>query len=457
MIIISNRLSKLNLTPAQYITLGFLMIILFGGFILYLPISYVGTIGPSIIDSIFTAASAVCVTGLVVLDTATTWSPFGQLWLTILIQVGGIGFVTILTVISILLKKKVSLSNKILATESLNQHGLNDIINIVKKVIKTTFIIEFIGAIALSLYFIPYYGIGKGIWYSIFHSVSAFCNAGFDLMGTESGVFSSLTGFTSNLYINAILCILIILGGLGFLTISEVFNKKSFKSLSLHSKVVLLTTLFLIVAGAIAVFLLEYSNPNTLGALSTEDKIIASLFQSVTTRTAGFNTLDLSLMRLPTIITLITLMIIGASPASTGGGIKTTTFFIGVLFIKNSILGNEEHNVFGRRIPKSIVNKAISTIFIAISLFVSLLIILTILEPNITLSQAMFECSSVIATVGLSLGVTPLLSFSSKVLLIIGMFLGRVGSITVLIALSTKITQSKPKCNIKYTEENILI
>ena len=450
-----NKIRKIHLTPAQYITLGFLIIILLGGFVLYLPCSYTESSNPSIIDTIFTAASAVCVTGLVTLDTATTWTFFGQLWILCLIQIGGIGFV--ITTIFISFKKKVSLPSKIIARESLSQDSLGDIINVVKKVVIVTFIIELIGVFLLAIYFIPSYGFLEGLWYSIFHSISAFCNAGFDLMGSKSGEFSSLTSFTSNIYVNTVLCILIILGGLGFLTITEIIKKRSIKSLSLHSKIVIFTTIALIFIGAVAIFTLEYSNKETLGPLSLVDKITAATFQSVTIRTAGFNTIDLSLLRVPTIVVMVSLMIIGASPASTGGGIKTTTFFACVLFIKDTILGNEDHNAFERRIPLQTINKALATGILAILLSALLTIILSTLEKDISLTQAIFEVISALATVGLSLGITPLLSTISKLLLIITMFLGRVGYITVLIALSTKITQNKNNHKIKYTEENILI
>lgn len=457
MILILERLKKITLTPAQYISLGFLIIILVGGFILYLPWSYTSEQGPSVIDSIFTAASAVCVTGLVVVDTATTWSTFGQLWILFLIQIGGIGFVTILTSLALAFGKKISLSNKVLATESLSQNNLNDIVSIVKKVTLTTLIIEFIGALALSIYFIPRYGLTKGILFSVFHSISAFCNAGFDLMGGESGQFSSLTLFYDNTYINIIICSLIVLGGLGFITISEVLEKKSFKKLSLHSKIVLLTTLSLILIGSALIFILEYSNTSTLGDLTFKDKILISIFQSITIRTAGFNTIDLSAMNISTLVILIVLMTIGASPASTGGGIKTTTFFICFLFVKDTILNNNEHNVFKKKIPNYIVNKALTALIIAIGAISIFLIILTTLEPSLSLEQATFEIVSALATVGLSLGITPILSAPSKILLILIMFLGRVGSITVLIALLSKLQQNRAKCKIQYIEENVLI
>lgn len=452
MITILNKLKKIEFTPAQYISLSFLIIILLGGFVLYLPISYNSSVSPSAIDCIFTAASAVCVTGQVVLDTSITWSPFGQAWILLLIQIGGIGFVTILTAITLALKKKVSLSSRVLATESLNQNEVSNISTIIKKVSQLTLIIESIGALLLSLYFIPNYGFLKGAFFSIFHSISAFCNAGFDLMGQYSGEFSSLTSFYNNIYVNLIIVSLIILGGLGFITITELINKRSFKKISLHSKIVLSTTSFLIVTGTILIFILEYSNPNTLGPLTLGEKILTSFFQSVTTRTAGFNTIDLVSMNTATIIVFFILMIIGSSPSSTGGGIKTTTFFSSIIFAKSVIL-NRDYNAFHKRIPEKIINKALTTALISIGAISLFSVLISIFEPHLNLEQITFEVISSLATVGLSLGVTPLLSTPSKILLILAMFLGRVGAITVLIA----IVKTSKNNKIKYTEESILI
>lgn len=452
MITILNKLKKIEFTPAQYISLSFLIIILLGGFVLYLPISYNSSVSPSAIDCIFTAASAVCVTGQVVLDTSITWSTFGQAWILLLIQIGGIGFVTILTAITLALKKKVSLSSRVLATESLNQNEVSNISTIIKKVSQLTLIIESIGALLLSLYFIPNYGFLKGTFLSIFHSISAFCNAGFDLMGQYSGAFSSLTSFYINPYVNLIIASLIILGGLGFITITEIINKRSFKKISLHSKIVLSTTGFLVVAGTILIFILEYSNPDTLGPLALGEKILTSFFQSITTRTAGFNTIDLASMNTATIIVFLILMTIGSSPSSTGGGIKTTTFFSAIVFAKSVIL-NRDYNAFHKRIPEKIINKALTTILVSIGAISLFSVLISIFEPHLNLEQIAFEVISSLATVGLSLGVTPLLSTPSKILLILAMFLGRVGAITVLIA----IVKTSKNNKIKYTEESILI
>lgn len=446
--------SQSNLTPTQFITLGFFILVLLGASVLYMPISYNGE-PPSIIDCIFTSTSAVCVTGLVVVDTATTWSAFGQAWLLLLIQIGGIGFMTILTIMLMTLKKRVTYSDKLKIKESLNQDTVSSILTLVKRIVKITLIIEIIGAILLTFYFVPHLGINKGLWYSIFHSISAFCNAGFDLMGNISGEFSSLTSFRSNTYVNVVISILIILGGIGFPVIKDVVVSKKFENLTLHSKIVVISTVCLIFGGAILILLLESGNPYTLSNLTLMEKFNASFFQSITTRTAGMNTIDLSLMRTPTLLIMLLLMFIGASPVSTGGGIKTTVFSVIIIYIKNSLIGNTDNNSFKRRIPKEIVIKSITTMILASSLVFITTLSLTILEPNITLISAIFESISSLATVGLSLGVTPTLCTFSKIILIFNMFLGRVGAMTVMYAISSKLIKNKP--SIRYTEENILI
>lgn len=448
------KYSKKQLTPTQFITLGFFILVLLGSFILYMPISYNGD-SPSVIDCLFTATSAVCVTGLVVVDTATTWSTFGQAFLLILIQIGGIGFMTILTIMLMTLKKRVSYSDKLKIKESLNQDTVLSILALVKRIVKMTLIIEIAGAILLGVYFIPTLGFNKGIWYSVFHSVSAFCNAGFDLMGTISGEFSSLTSLTNNTYVNIVVSALIILGGIGFPVIKDVIVIKNFKKLTLHSKIVLISTIALIFGGALFIYLLEIENQYTLSTLTFIEKINTSLFQSISARTAGMNTIDISLMRTPSLLVMLLLMFIGASPVSTGGGIKTTVFTVIIIYIKNSLIGNTDNNFMKKRIPREIVIKSVTTMILALAIVFITTFSLTILEPNITLISALFESVSALATVGLSLGITPTLSAFSKIVLIFNMFLGRVGAMTVIYAISSKLF--KNNSSIRYTEENILI
>lgn len=443
-----NKIRKIHLTPAQYITLGFLIIILLGGFVLYLPCSYTESSNPSIIDTIFTAASAVCVTGLVTLDTATTWTFFGQLWILCLIQIGGIGFVTIITTIFISFKKKVSLPSKIIARESLSQDSLGDIINVVKKVVIVTFIIELIGVFLLAIYFIPSYGFLEGLWYSIFHSISAFCNAGFDLMGN----FSSITSYATNITILLNTSALIIIGGLGFAVWSELYSFKNLKKLSLHTKIVLLTTFILIVCGMVFIFLFEYNNSKTIGNMSIIDKLTNSFFASVTTRTAGLNSIPLNDMTGASKFLTIIFMFIGGSPGSTAGGIKTSTLAIIVLIIIAIIKGREDTEVYGKRISKDTVQKAILVFMLGIFIVLVVTLILTITEQA-SLESLIFEAVSAFGTVGLTLGVTPHLSIIGKIVIMITMYLGRVGPMTVMLA----ITRKKRKRDYRYPEDKILI
>lgn len=443
-----------SLTPAQALTLGFLIVIIFGGFILYMPISHKSNTDVSAIDAIFTAASAVCVTGLVVVDTSTQWSSFGQMWILLLIQIGGIGFMTLLSVISMLLKKKIKLSEKLILQESLSQSSFADLYELVKNVLKVTLFIELIGAILLSFHFAPELGLAKGIWYGIFHSVSAFCNAGFDLLGIYTGEFSSLTSAFSNWSFIATIGVLIVLGGLGFPVIMDIITQKAFKKLSLHSKIVILTTITLLATGSLLILMFEWSNVNTLGTLNVNEKILGAIFQSTSTRTAGFNTFDLSNLRTASLLIMLMLMFIGASPASTGGGLKTTTFAITIMSILNTFLKKEDVTVFKKRVPKNIVSKAQVSTLLAILIVSAATVLLVTLESNISLESALFEVISAIATVGLSLGITSTLSVPSKILIIILMFLGRVGSTTVILALASRISSAK-KSNIKYTEEHI--
>lgn len=446
---------KARLTPTQSITLGFLTLILIGAFILFLPISYKGE-SPSIIDCIFTATSAVCVTGLVVVDTATTWTFWGQVCILILIQIGSIGFMTLLTILFIRLKRRISYSDKLIIKESFSlDTTFSSALPLVKRIVKITFIIEVVGSVALMIYFVPLLGFFKGLWYSIFHAISAFCNAGFDLMGEISGEFSSITLFRDSILFNFIISSLIILGGIGFPVIKDILSAKKFSALSLHSKVVIITTTVLVLGGGVAIFLLESNNPHTLEQLSVFKGLNASLFQSVTSRTAGFNTINLSAMRIPTLLILLALMLIGSSPVSTGGGIKTTAFFVIFIYLKNRVLGKEDNSCFKKEIPQEVINRSITSLLLVCSIFFMTTISLTIVEPNLSLISSMFESASAIATVGLSLGGTITLSPVSKLILIFSMFLGRVGITTVSLALSSN--KSKNKSNFKYTEESILI
>ena len=358
---VSNIVNKME--PTQIMVIGFAIVILIGAILLSMPISTQNGESIGFLDALFTSTSAVCVTGLIAVDTSTYWSFFGQLIIITLIQIGGLGFMTVTTLFSLIIKKRINLKERLLIQESLNQIDLSGLVKLTRYILLTTFFIEGTGALLLSTVFIPQFGILNGIWYSIFHAISAFCNAGFDLMGVVSGPFSSLTYYVNNFTITITISLLIILGGIGFPVILDVIRNKKLSKLTIHSKVVLFSTIVLIAFGMLFILLLEYNNPNTLGKLGFGGKILASLFQSITIRTAGFNTIDLAAMRESSIFVMIILMFIGASPASTGGGIKTTTIATLILTVKSFILEKQDIEVCKRRISETTVKKIIGNIF----------------------------------------------------------------------------------------------
>ena len=444
-----------NMDPARIMVIGFAVVILLGALLLNLPIATQDGQSIGFLNALFTSTSAVCVTGLVVVDTATYWSNLGQVIIITLIQVGGLGFMTIGTMFALLTKKKINLRERLLIQESLNQDDLSGMVKLTRYVILITFLIEGIGAILLSFVFIPQFGLSKGIWYSIFHSISAFCNAGFDLMGTISGEYSSLVSYVSNPMIVITISALIILGGIGFPVILDVINSKKVLRLNMHSKVVLITTGILIVTGTLFIFIIEFNNPNTLGKLGFGGKFLAALFQSIAARTAGFATLDLASMYESSAFLIIILMFIGASPASTGGGIKTTTLATLLITVKSFISGKDEIVAFERRISGLLITKAIGIFFIGISFIVLGTFALSITDPGFTLLQCGFEIVSAIATVGSSIGGSPNLTTMGKIVVMLAMFIGRVGSLTIFVALLSKASRKQPP--IRYPEGKIII
>ena len=362
---------------------------------------------------------------------------------------------TITTMFAIIARKKINLRERLLIQESLNQVDLSGLVKLSKYIIFMTFSIEGIGAILLSTVFIPQFGFLKGIFYSIFHSISAFCNAGFDLMGEVSGEFSSLTYYFNNFTVTITVSLLIIFGGLGFPVILDVFKNRKFKKLNTHSKLVLSSSAFLILSAMLFILILEFDNPDTLGKLEFKDKILASLFQSVTTRTAGFNTIDLTFMKESTLFLMIIFMIIGASPASTGGGIKTTTFAVLILEVKSFIRQKQDIEIYNRRVSVGAIRKSLSIFLIAICVISLGTLIISITEPHFTLLEAGFEVVSAFATVGLSIGGSASLSVLGKLFIIIFMFIGRVGSLTFFTALL--IRKNKKKTLIRYPEDKIIV
>lgn len=445
--------------PPQVLVIGFAAIIIIGMVLLSLPIAAApGAPRASMTDSLFTATSAVCVTGLIVRDTATGWSTFGQITILILIQIGGLGFMTMATLILMLMGRRVGLRERLVLQEALNEFSLQGLVSLIKKIIILTFSFELIGTMLFSIRFIPQYGFLDGLYKSIFHSISAFCNAGFDIMGN----YTSFTNYGSDLLVNFTLIILIVIGGLGFTVLIDIGRKKSFRRLSLHSKVVLVMSGVLLTVGFLFFLFMELSNKNTLGAehLGWFDKVVGALFQSVTTRTAGFNTIDQNSLTMPSKFMSSILMFIGASPAGTGGGIKTTTFAVVVLIVLTVLKGRHEITLFDRQLMLGTAYRAVTITVIGFVIVVIFGMILSVAEQGnlsglATFDNVMFESVSAFATVGLSSGITPTLSTPSKLFMVVTMFAGRVGPLTLALAFSRRYNRSRIKH--KYPEGKIMV
>ncbi|MDY6228773.1 MAG: TrkH family potassium uptake protein [Clostridium sp.] len=439
--------NKTKLNGVQILALGFLAVIIIGAVILSLPISSRSGEPTNFLDAIFTSTSAVCVTGLITLDTSTHWSTFGQTVIMALIEIGGLGFMSFTVLISLILGKKITLRERLVMQEAMNTFSIQGLVRMVKYVLIFTVSVQFFGALLLSTQFVPEYGIIKGFFYSIFHSISAFCNAGFDLFGT------SLVGYSNNTVVILVISALIIIGGLGFTVLLELYDFKGIKKLSLHAKIVIITTLILIFGGTLLMLLFEHKNPQTIANMNIKDKLLNSFFASVTPRTAGFNSISTSGMTLASKILTVILMLIGGSPGSTAGGLKTVTCAILVLTVISVIRGREDTEVFGRRLTKEIVYKSFIIVFIGLSLVIGVTMILSYTEVGASFIDLLYETSSALGTVGLTLGLTPNLSSLGKIFIMIMMYLGRVGPLTVMLAL----TRKRKKSGYKYPEGKILI
>ena len=357
----------------------------------------------SLINALFTSTSAVCVTGLVVVDTGTYWSIFGQVVIICLIQIGGLGFMSFATMFFVLAGKKINIRNRLLIQSSVNTDTLSGIVKFAKYIFISSFVIEAVGALLLAIVFIPEYGFSTGTGYSLFHAISSFCNAGFDLFGN----YSSLTKYVDNYIVNFAICAMIILGGLGFAVTSDLIFVRKFKKMSMHSKLVLTITALLLVVGFIFFFIFEFNNPKTMGNLSLHGKFLASYFQSVTPRTAGSNTIDIAALTTPSIFLTMLLMFVGASPGSTGGGVKTTTLGIIVLTVVSVVLGKKDVVAFKRTILGPLIRRAISIFVIAAGLVILMIFVLLCTEPGVAFERVVFEVLSAFGTVGLSMGLTP--------------------------------------------------
>lgn len=427
-IIYKNR----RLSSSRVILLGFLGVIILGTLLLMLPCSKSGTGGAPFLDALFTATSATCVTGLITNDTATYWTAFGQGVILCLIQIGGLGVITIAIFLAKLSGRKIGLMQRSIMQESIAAPQMGGIVRMTGFILKTVALIEVLGAVAFMPVMIPEFGVLRGIWYSVFHSISSFCNAGFDLMGIKEP-YSSLTSYTGNVLVNVAAMVLIVAGGIGFLTWDDVKrNRLHLRRYRMQSKVILSVTCLLIVLPAVYFYFREFSMPAWEG-MTVLERILASFFQSVTTRTAGYNTIDLAQLTESGQMIMILLMLVGGSPGSTAGGMKITTF--AVLFATAFAVFWRRPNahIFGRRIPGDTAHYAATVLILYLSLFLAGGIFIGCAE-NMPILPALFEAASAIATVGVTLGITPGLCAASKVVLIILMFLGRVGGMTIVYA-----------------------
>lgn len=436
---------KITLNPPLVLSLGFAILITFGGVLLSLPFFTKSGEATDLIDSMFVAASASCVTGLTPVNTFEHWNTYGHVLLIILIQIGGLGVMSLASIIPLILGKKIGMKSRQILKEQLNVESIEGMIVLFKYVLVFTFGIEILGAILLSFRFIPLYGAGTGIWYSIFHSISAFCNAGFDILG------DSIYPFRDDILVNLTLSSLVIVGGLGFVVTSELFRRRSFEKISTHSKLVLLISGALLVLGTVMFLFLE-NGDGVLQYESVKGSILESFFQSVVARTAGFYSVDLSKIKDSTALMLMGLMFVGGSPGSTAGGIKTTT--LGVLFISTHavVRGESEPVVFGRHIGMDVVRKALAIFLVSITIVLSVSFILTITE-SARLVDILYETVSALATVGASKGITADLSDVGKILITFCMYLGRLGPMTMAFAFGMK----DKKSLIRYPESFISI
>ena len=439
-------MTKMKLSTTQIIMLSFLGLILLGSFILALPVSSAGEKAVPYLDALFTATTATCVTGLVTLPTVSTWSTFGHIVILFLIQIGGLGVITIVSAVMIMLHKRMGFGNRLLLQDAFNLNSLSGVVRFVKRVMAGTFLVEGIGALLYMLVFVPEFGT-RGIWISVFTSISAFCNAGIDIIGENS-----LCDYATNPIINLVTGLLIILSGIGYIVWWDVLETsrkaagkhwKIFRNLTLHSKIAISTTLILVFGGGLLIFLFEYQNPLTIGDLSVFDKIQVSFFQSITTRTAGFASVPQQDLTNASSILCLLLMFIGGSPVGTAGGIKTVTIAVLAVSALATIQNKNEVTLFDRNISKQAVNKAVAVTAMSFCiLFVS-----TVFLSAVTYADSLdilYETVSATATVGLTRNLTPYLNNAGKLIIIGTMYLGRVGPISLALALNS----SKKKTNI---------
>lgn len=449
------RKARQGIRPIRVLPLGFLCIILIGALLLMLPVSSRGGTSMPFLSALFTATSASCVTGLVVVDTGTYFSLFGQIVILIMIQLGGLGFMTTATILFSLTGRKISLHDRMTMAEGLGESRLQGIVRLSRGALLVTGVFEVLGTILLSVRFVPKYGVARGLWYSLFHSVSAFCNAGFDLIGG----FRSFTEYSADPYMLFTLMMLIVVGGLGFTVLINIYRKRRFRKLRLHAKLVLVGTLILIAFGTLCFLFIEYDNPATIGDMSFFQKLLNALFQSVTLRTAGFNTISEYALRDASKGVSVLLMLIGAGPAGTAGGLKITTVFTLVLAVRAYIRGRFDTVAFGRTIPLEQVRRALTIFFFGLVFVFGMTIAVSVAEQHqaagtLGIVNQLFEATSAFCTVGVSSGVTAVGAPLTRIMLIVLMYVGRVGLLTVAMSL---IEGSSKESVLHYPMEDILI
>ncbi len=443
------RRSRLN--AIHWIALGFAGIILLGSILLSLPCATLSGESIGWFDALFTSTSAVCVTGLIVVDTGTTFNLFGRIVLLCLIQVGGLGFMTFATLLFRLLGRRISLRERMLIRESLNEEGVGGMVSLMAWVAKCAFSVELAGALLLSIRMIPRFGWGKGIFYSVFHSISAFCNAGFDLFGD----FQSLTAYRGDVLVNITVMLLVVIGGLGFGVLRDINERRKGRYLHLHTRIVLASYGIFFLFGMAFTLVSEWNNPATLGGLPFGEKLLAAAFQSVTLRTAGFNTIDEAAIRPAGKLIGSFLMLIGASPASTGGGMKVTTVAVIFLAVRATVRGENGIVAFRRGISGDVVRRAITVVLLALGIWITDVVVISLMQPELEFMDILFECASAMGTVGVSAFGSAKLNTVARILIILTMYMGRIGPLTAALVLANR--QNRVRAKMDYPEGHIMI
>lgn len=441
-----------KLTYVRIIAFGYLVVILAGTGLLMLPIATRVGEKTDFLTALFTATTSTCVTGLVVADTGSHWTTFGHLVILIMIQVGGLGFMTMGVMLAMVMKRKISLRTRGLLQESMNGMQMGGIVKMVRLALFGTLIIEAVGAVFLAIRFIPVFGVGRGIWYGIFHSVSAFCNAGIDLLGQHYGEYCSFVNFYGDPLVNITIMALIIIGGIGFFVWKDLkVNKLHIKKYALHTKMTLFMTLLLLIGGTLVYLFFE--NDNLLKDMNIGEKILASAFSSVTARTAGFNTIDTAGLTNASKLFTVVLMFIGGSPGSTAGGVKTVTMLVLLMYVWSNLRASKGVNIFGRRLEDDAVRKASNVVVISMLLAVVSIIIICFMQPELPVTDITFEVFSAIGTVGMSTGLTRELGMGARIVIVLLMYCGRIGSMSFALSF----TERKKVAPVQLPAEKILI